>query len=531
MNKLLSSVIIFIVLFLLTIPFEGICAWDNDKPIEKITSDTIYITNNVLVGAGDSLVFNEGSVVLFTSHFMIEVKGRIVARGSAQSPILFTIDDTTGFTNPQFPRGAWNGFHFTETPADSDSSIFTYCNFSYTKALGDSLDKFGGVFNLRSFSKIRIEHCGFYNNYAWHWGGAIFGEHADIQLENCLFEHNSCGQAGPPYGYGGAICFRNSSPIIHECSFIENKSTGIGGGASFEYANAEVNGNLFLGNKSGLGGALGYMRSEPINPLVNNVFVQNGSVFFGEAIACIRSNPVFLHNSIVDNENDSFGGVFYCNDSACPTVINSILYNDSAPLGYEVYLWDNISLPMFTNCDIRGGKDAFGGTGSEGYAAAYNSNIDTMPELVNSGQYYGLITEASPCIDAGSIDFNLPGYPSTDFRGYARILGQAPDMGAFEYKSDLGIDEMANTNKMVCYPNPFSDFVTITLPESKNTEHLIQIFTISGQKIYEQTLPPGTKEFLWKGIDSGGNPVKKGVYLVKYFWQEKKYEAIILRGI
>ncbi len=519
-----------ILYFLMMIPLEGNSAWYKDKQLEITASDTIYITDNVFVQTGDSLVFPEGSVVLFTGHFIIEVKGRIVARGSAQNPVLFTINDTAGFANPQLPRGAWNGFHFTETTMESDSSIFTYCDFSYTKALGDSLSKFGGVFNIRSFNKIRIQNCGFYNNYAWHWGGAIFGEYADIKLENCIFEHNVCGQAGPPYGYGGAVCFRHSEPSVNRCAFIDNQSTGIGGGVSFEYSDADLIGNLFLDNQSGLGGALGYMRSEPTKPLSNNIFVHNGSVFFGEAIACIRSNPFFLHNTIINNENDSYGGVFYCNDSATPTVANSILYNDIVPAGYEVYIWDNISLPIFINCDIRGGKEAFGGTGSAGYTAAYVGNIDAIPQLIDFGQFYGMITEESPCVDAGTSNFSGTGYPSTDFRGYPRISGLAPDMGAFEYKSDLGIIGTKNTSKLLCYPNPFDDFVKIYFPDRINAEHLIQIFSINGRKIFEQTISSGIDEFIWNGQDLSGNMIKKGIYLVKSYCLGNESEAVILHG-
>lgn len=523
---------IFAILYLLMmIPLEGKSGWNKEKQLERTASDTIYINDNVFVEAGESLIFPEGSVVLFTGHFLIEVKGRIVARGSAQNPVIFTINDTAGFANPQLPRGAWNGFHFSETTMESDSSIFTYCDFSYTKALGDSLSKFGGVFNIRSFNKIRIQNCGFYNNYAWHWGGAIFGEYADIKLKNCIFEHNVCGQTSPPYGYGGAVCFRYSEPTVNRCTFINNQSTGIGGGVSFEYSNADLSGNLFLGNLSGLGGALGYMRSEPTKPMVNNIFVHNGCVFFGEAIACIRSNPVFLHNTIIDNENDSYGGVFYCNDSAYPIVVNSILYNDIDPAGYEVYIWDNASLPVFINCDIRGGKEAFGGTGSVDYAANYVGNIDSMPQLFDAGQFYGMIAKESPCVDAGTSNYSGTGYPSNDFRGYPRTSGQEPDMGAFEYKSDLGIVRTMNTIELLCYPNPFNDFVKIYKPDRIYADHLIQIFSINGRKVFEQTISSGTAELIWNGQDLSGNKVQKGIYLVKSYCVGGESESLIFYGL
>ncbi len=496
----------------------------------KTYSDTIYVADDIVIPATDSLIIPAGTMVLFTAHFNIEVHGKLIAKGSEAKPILFTVIDTTGFTNQTSPRGAWGGINFINTTQESDSSIFTHCYFSYAKALGDTIYKFGSVFNIRNFNKIRIEECDFRHNFAWHSGGAIYGEHANILIKKSFFGYSSCGQDGPPYGYGGAVSFKHSKPVISNCSFVNNFSTGMGGGASFEYADVALEANFFQANRSALGGALSYLRSEPTKSITNNVFIENSSIFFGEAIACIRSNPTFLHNSIVDNYKNSYGGVFYCNDSACPVVVNSILYNTATNVkNFEVYMWDNKSKPKFINCNVQGGKEAFTGTGGADYNEPYIGNIDEDPQLIHTEMYYGLLSENSPCIDAGSAQFDILDYPALDFRGFPRISGSAPDMGAYEYKPDLGFNNPNQSGQLFCYPNPFDTNIKIAIPHYGN-ETSLRIYDIHGRLMFATKLAATLHDFTWDGRDINGQSVNKGIYIIKCYSIGNEHSTTILRG-
>ena len=503
-----------------------------DKHIHRQTyTDTLYITGNVVVSPGDSMIIPPGTMVLFTAHFHIEVQGKLIAQGSSDKPICFTTADTTGFTNQTNQRGAWGGIEFINTSRDNDSSIFTHCHFSYAKAMGDTISKYGSVFNIRNFNKIRIQDCDFRHTFAWHWGGAIYGEYANILIKNSFFGHNACGQVGLPYGYGGAVYFRHSSPEILNCSFVQNSSTGMGGGACFEYADVSLEANLFKGNHSALGGALGYVRSEPTQAIVNNVFIENNAVFFGEAIACLNSSPTFLHNTLVDNYNDSYGGVFYCNESSSPVVVNSILYNTvDSDRGIEVYMWDNLSKPQFINCNLLGGKEAFGGTGAADYDEPYTGNIDEDPQLIHTETYYCLLTENSPCIDAGTAQFDIQGYPAFDFRGFPRITGSAPDIGAFEYKSDLGFNNPKHYSQLLCYPNPFNSHLKISIPDHEE-ETSLQIYDVNGRLIFAKKIPATVHDFIWDGRDINGHLVKRGIYIVKSYSMQQERSTTILRGL
>lgn len=484
-----------------------------------LAADTIYITGNVIVPETESLEIEAGTQILFTGFFRIDVLGSLRAIGDSMNQISFEISDTTGFSNPQSVRGAWDGFHFLQTAANSDSSIFQYCSFLHTKALGDSLQCFGGVFNIRNFNKIKISDCIFKNNYAHHWGGAIFGESADILIYKTAFEENNCGQAGPPYGYGGAVCFRYSQPHITSCVFDNNSSTGVGGGVSLEYSDAVLDGNLFSNNFSALGGAFGYIRSTPEKPVTNNIFTQNNCMFFGGAIAFLKANPLFLHNTVAFNSSMSYGGGLYFNDSAVPVLVNNIVYFNQAGEGQQVYIWDILSSPEFHNCNIEGGKEAFGGTGGIGYAAAYENNLDADPEFAGNGEYPLSISSESPCIDSGSLLFINNYYPVADFAGNPRISSDIPDIGAFEFQLVNKIFIPDVTKKIHGFPNPFTECMYIVSDISNIENCIIEIYNNTGAQVFTAAIPSGSSFFEWKGVSNKGEILGKGIYFIRIIGQ------------
>ena len=480
-----------------------------------LSADTIYVTGNVLVAESESLEIEAGTKVLFTGFFRFDVRGSFRAIGDITDWINFEVSDTTGFSNPQSVRGAWDGFHFLQTTAQSDSSVFEFCSFRYTKALGDSLQSFGGVFNIRNFSNIRIENCLFKNNYAHHWGGALFGEFSDIMIHNTVFEENNCGQAGPPYGYGGAVCFRYSQPYITSCIFNNNSSTGVGGGVSLEYSDAVLDANLFSNNFSALGGAFGYIRSTPEKPVTNNVFTQNQCMFFGGAIAFLRANPLFLHNTVSYNSSWSYGGGIYFNDSAVPVLVNNIVYFNQAGEGQQVYIWDILSSPEFHNCNVEGGKEAFGGTGGIGYSAAYENNLDADPVFAGNGEYPLSITSESPCVDSGSLLFINNYYPVSDFAGNPRISSDIPDIGAFEFQlvNKIFIPEI--TKKIHAFPNPFTEFINIASETSALEDCIIEIYNSNGTQVFSAAIPSASYSYQWKGESYNGEILGKGIYFIR----------------
>ena len=85
-------------------------------------------------------------MVVFQGHFKFSVQGSLIAEGTLNNSIRFTINDTTGFHDINIPNGGWHGIRFGYGVPGTDSSRISYCSFSYGKAMGSiDMDKAGGA--------------------------------------------------------------------------------------------------------------------------------------------------------------------------------------------------------------------------------------------------------------------------------------------------------------------------------------------------------------------------------------------------
>ena len=75
-----------------------------------------------------------------------------------------------------------------------------------------------------------------------------------------------------------------------------------------------------------------------------------------------------------------------------------------------------------------------------------------------------------------------------------------------------------------CYPNPFTDELTIYIQNSSKTEVNVEVYNLLGQKI--KSLFKGTNEgeliLKWNGTNDSGQQVIPGVYLVRMNNETKK---------
>jgi len=105
-----------------------------------------------------------------------------------------------------------------------------------------------------------------------------------------------------------------------------------------------------------------------------------------------------------------------------PTIHNSIVWENSAATGSQIYDDPFESTPTITYSCIQGGHDGEG-------------NIDSDPLLDDDPLSDGYLTlqEGSPCIDAGDNSM-VPSGTTIDLSGNPRISGGTVDMGAYEYQ-------------------------------------------------------------------------------------------------
>jgi hypothetical protein len=482
-------------------------------------ADTVKIIGDITIPDDSSLIINPGVVVEFYGHYKIIVKGNVLAVGTADHSVRFTINDTTGFADTTTTSGGWHGFIYENLSSFADSSKFSYCIFEYGKAVDTVTEgRYGGAFRIFNFSKILFTNCRFENNYAYHWGGAMYVKHADIGVQHSVFIKNYCGQAGIPYGYGGALCFVSSKPFVSYNYFEGNSSTGIGGAASFEYSDADIRFNTFYKNKSALGGALGYLRSYPVNVVSNNLVDQNESLFFGGGIACIRSNTIFVNNTVVNNSS-TYGGGFYANDSAFPSNYNTIFYGNFAFEGVEVYIWDVYSAPDFYYCNVPGGIMGFSGSGGqEGYHGIFVFNMDTIPMFKGSGDHPFSLERESPFVDAGTTDTMSLKIPFKDLAGNARIYNNRIDIGAYEWNPGEGLPNIIKETVLSASPNPCNQITVISFTLARSGKVNMRIYDQNGKLIRDfgvQQFNSGRCSVKWDLITGSGEKAPAGVYFCK----------------
>lgn len=480
------------------------------------TTDTVFVDGNLIVPSGETLNIAAGTFIEFQSYFRIDVQGNIIANGLINDTIKFTIHDTSNFYSQEQGRGGWSGIRFNQLLNSADSSIFSYCCFEYGKATEDSLNSYGGVFFIHNFNKVRISNCRFYNNYSFFKGGAIYLHSANVKICNSTFRNGYSGNKSIGYGYGGGICSMYSLPDIRYNSFFNNKSTGVGGAVSFDFSDPIFENNIMQNNYSGLGGALGILRSTPTKTLSNNLITNNEALFFGGGMCCIRSFPV-LSNFTISNNNSAYGGGLYCNDSAAPAIYNTIIWANSG-LGESVYIWDVYSAPSFYYCDIMGDSSNFEGSGAHmGYHGTYLNNLNENPSFFETGANPFQLLTNSVCIDTGIIDAGLLDLPEIDLAGDLRIYNNRIDIGAYEYNGITGFaKEYESIMGLEAIPNPFVSFSKLILKDCMQENTPLLIFNTQGQNIRTINIEKGQNEVFWDGCDTNGSEVSNGLYFANY---------------
>ena len=210
----------------------------------------------------------------------------------------------------------------------------------------------------------------------------------------------------PPDVYGGGVYATNSNPTVANCLFLNNKVLQL---RPAPYDNGYF---IDVGYGAGMCGGVAF----------NCVFLNNSAGTLGGGMyGGVAFNCVFLNNSA----ETAGGGMYNGTAVNCTFTGNSALFGSGIEYGTATscILWGNsVYSTTVTYSDVQGG---YAGTG----------NIDADPLFVNAASGDLHLMTGSPCIDAGTATALPPGVtlPVTDFDGKPRIIGSAPDMGAFEF--------------------------------------------------------------------------------------------------
>lgn len=77
-----------------------------------------------------------------------------------------------------------------------------------------------------------------------------------------------------------------------------------------------------------------------------------------------------------------------------------------------------------------------------------------------------------------------------------------------------------------CYPNPFTNQVSIELPENTN---MVEIYDMMGRKVFSIKTETDQKKIIWNGTDNNNRVLPSGVYMVIATTADKRYTTKLMK--
>ena len=330
----------------------------------------------------------------------------------------------------------------------------TISDSNFTENL-NSVYNGGGALMIENSSCV-VTGCNFTRNetQANSFGGAIKIVSSSPTISNCLFTENK-----NSVNSGGAIYIdENSAPNLSQNNFINNSASSWGGAIYAQNPSFSVTGGLFVGNWSYLGGAVATYGTTDISlygvkALGNEANASTGGkggffymgtgastskfvncIFSGNksnnrhGVAAIKGTSKFVNSTFYGNQASGGGGISLLFSGDSITLQNCILWNNSDPNGYEIWVNSGEANAEYTLLDS---------SKSPGISLGSN-NLSSSPDFVDpEGSDLALGTQdddlrllsSSSAINVGSNSF--VDYIDNDIVGITR--DSTPDLGAYEY--------------------------------------------------------------------------------------------------
>lgn len=234
---------------------------------------------------------------------------------------------------------------------NASSPIIRNCIFQNNTVVGDYSG--GGAIGCGSGSNTQITNCSFSSNQAGRYGGAVYASYSNLALSNCTFTGNAVTNADPS-GYGGAVCFSESTSTISHGTLSDNTST-YGGGAigiinnsNITITDSAIRNNNAEGDNSHAGGIYGVHSIVSIEEcnVENNTAEYNGGIYMNESSLTMQ-NTTIQNNQAQTGKAGGMGAEF-----SDITVSNTAIQGNHADdSGGGIYL--NLTEATIENCSIR----------------------------------------------------------------------------------------------------------------------------------------------------------------------------------
>ena len=295
-------------------------------------------------------------------------------------------------------------------------------------------------------------------------GLALFSDAATsrMTIDACIFEKNLSGFAS---GFFALPRASRTMHIVLTNSLFNNNRTA---------ANSTRNGS---------GASAGYIRANYTNSVIDATVVNN----------------TFVNNVNEGTNTSDFGTLGISRDSGDYAsgldVSNNIFWGNTTNGGAQALAIGKIissNLPSGMIVNHSTDEDNFSNLGT------FNtSNADPLFTDAVNGDF--TLTNTSPAKNTGR---NSSVTTSFDLFGNPRVLEVTVDMGAYEYNSSLGIDDVDLVkNQIKLYPNPTSSILNI---EMKSNLKQATIYNVLGAEVLNTST---------KSINTSN--LKSGMYLLK----------------
>ena len=253
-------------------------------------------------------------------------------------------------------------------------------------------------------------------------GGGIATNGGTLTISQSVFSQNVGGGSG---GGGGGIYAANAIVTVDQSTMDNNNGsdTAFGGGISISFGSTiAMTNSSVTRNSSGFGGGISLFGNFQI---ANSTIANNSQVTAGAGVLIDRTDGQINFTTISGNTGEGIN--FRDNDGTnIANVKNTIVSGNS---GSDCI--DNSSISG-TGLMSQGHNLAGSGCPSNGTGDIMTTAPMLDPLANNGGPTETMAMQTgSPAIDAADLcDANLP---TTDQRGFARVFGPAPDIGAYEY--------------------------------------------------------------------------------------------------
>lgn len=154
----------------------------------EISSDTT-LCSNLIIDKNTVCILKPGITVRFDGYWGIQVRGKLIALGTADKPIVIKAIDW----NRGSEKANWRGI---EIAGEKVEASLKFCRVE------------GAYRNLLQVSDVKIDSCGFSGNHY-----ALYCEKkAQPQIRNTLFSNNNA-----------AVTVHDAHPVLHSVTIRGNK--------------------------------------------------------------------------------------------------------------------------------------------------------------------------------------------------------------------------------------------------------------------------------------------------------------------